>query len=74
MLKPMHAMYVCTHAWKCMCVCASVHGSVYFIFGHLLGVYLLIHVSVLVHGPFLFLQIRKLSAKRKFLFLNLART
>lgn len=69
---------VCTHAWECMCtyiyICMSVHGPVYFIFAHSLEVHLLTYVSVPVHGSFFFLQIKKLSAKRNFLFLNLART
>lgn len=58
-------MGVCVHqrAWVCLFYIWAFTGSL-----------LLIYVSVLVHGPFFFLQTRKLSAKRKFLFLNLART
>lgn len=77
-LKPVCAVCVYTcmrvYVYIYIYICMSVHGPVYFIFAHSLEVHLLTYVSIPVHGSFFFLQIKKLSAKRNFLFLNLART
>lgn len=75
MLKLECAVYMCAYARECMCLCGSVRGPVFYLLSFSVSMSAHICFCSVCMDPLLFfpLQTRKLSAKRKFLFLNLAR-